>query len=247
MKHIVVLTFLASVVSCAGSGTETDNPASPLKDFSSSGCKNEPLSPGQQALERETDAEGLSCVEWARGTADTLDLRLYNFSELCGATYLGKAAFNAQGALEVSVHQDTCLVARCGSCLFDFHYRLQNVAGDAPLALRIGSAVCESQPTTFSDELSLPIDTQERGIVCRRLERGALDDYAGSQGLCGTTNMPCGPTCHGVARDACEAGQTRTELASNDSRCLINCAIDDDCPSGLTSCLDGVCQAGASW
>src|SRR5688572_9152975 len=116
MKHVIVSAFLASVVSCSGSGTETDNPASPLNDFSSSGCKNEELGPGQQALERETDAEGLSCVEWTRGTQGTLDLKLYNFSEPCAETYLGKAAFNATGALEVSVYQATCSVAKCGLC-----------------------------------------------------------------------------------------------------------------------------------
>jgi hypothetical protein len=245
MKHVIVSVLLASVVSCAGSGTETDNPASPLEKFSSSGCKNEDPNPGQQALERETDAEGLTCVEWARDTNGALDVKLYNFSGVCGGTYLGKAAFNAE-ALELSVYQDTCAVAKCGSCVFDFHYQLQNVPVRAPLSLRIGSAVCESQPTLFSDELTLPIDSQETGIVCRRLERGALDDYAGTRGLCGATNMPCGSACTSVGA-TCRAGETCTELAASDSRCLTDCATNDDCPSGLTACVDGVCQAAASW
>jgi hypothetical protein len=247
MKHVIVSAFLALVVSCAGSGTETDNPASPLENFSSSGCKNKEPSPGQQALERETDADGLTCVEWARDTAGALDLKLYNFSEPCGETYLGKAAFDAAGALEVSVYQDTCAVARCGQCVFDFHFELQSVPADAPLALRIGSAICESQPTIFSDELTLPVDTQESGVVCRRLDRGALDDYAGTRGLCGAANMPCGAACSGAAGESCGTSATCTELAPSDSRCLTNCTTDDDCPSGLTTCVDGACQAAASW
>jgi hypothetical protein len=162
-------------------------------------------------LERETDADGLSCVEWASDTGGLLDLKLYNFSEPCGETYLGKAAFNAAGALEVSVYQDKCAVAKCGRCVFDFHYQLQNVPVDAPLALRIGSAICASQPTIFSDELTLPLDTQESGVVCRRLERGALDDYAGARDLCGATNMPCGAACGGAAGESCGTGATCTE------------------------------------
>jgi hypothetical protein len=130
--------------------------------------------------------------------------------------------------------------------VFDFRYQLQNVPVRAPLSLRIGSAVCESQPTLFSDELTLPIDLQETGIVCRRLERGALDDYAGTRGLCGATNMPCGSACTSVGA-TCRAGETCTELAASDSRCLTDCATNDDCPSGLTACVDGVCQAAASW
>jgi hypothetical protein len=247
MKHVIVLAFLASVVSCAGSGTETDNPASPLKDFSSSGCKNKELNPGQQALERETDAEGLTCVEWARRTDGTLDLKLYNFSEPCGETYLGAAAFNAAGALEVSVYKDTCAIAKCGLCVFDFHYQLQDVPDDDPLVVRIGSAVCASQPTTFADELTLPIDAYESGVVCRSLDRSGLEWYARGRGSCGSANMPCGATCDGADQQTCASGLTCTELASNDSRCLTNCATDDDCPSGLTTCLDGVCRAAASW
>jgi hypothetical protein len=247
MKHVIVLAFLASVVSCAGSGTETDNPAAPLKDFSSSACKNHETSPAQQALVRESDAEGLTCVEWARGSEGELDLKLRNFSKPCAESYLGKASFDGDGELQVSVYQDTCAVAKCGMCVFDFHYQLQNVTADEPLRLRIGSAVCESQPTTFADELTLPIDTEESGVVCRSLDRSGLEWYARGRSVCGSANMPCGATCDGADQTTCGAGLTCTELAGNDSRCLTDCTTDDDCPSGLTTCLDGVCQAASSW
>jgi hypothetical protein len=247
MKHVIALAFLASVVSCTGSGTETDNPASPLKDFSSSACKNNQQDPQPQALIRASDAEGLTCVEWERGEGDTLDLKLYNFSEPCGDGYLGKAAFASDGTLEVSVYKDTCQVAKCGSCVFDFHYQLENVSAGAPLSLRIGSAVCETQPTTYADELTLPIDAQETGVVCRALDASALGWYARGRDACGSVNMPCGSTCDGADQTTCGDGLSCTELAQNDSRCLANCEADDDCAAGLTSCVDGVCRAAAGW
>lgn len=247
MKHVTALAFLAWVASCTGSGTETDNPATPLKDFSSSACKNKQQDPQPQALIQASDADGLTCVEWARGADDTLDLKLHNFSEPCADSYLGKAAIASNGTLEVSVYKDTCQVAKCGLCVFDFHYQLQNVSADAPLALRIGSAVCESQPTLFADELSLPLDTQETGVVCRALERSGLDWYARGRDACGSLNMPCGATCDGADQTTCSAGLTCTELAQDDSRCLADCESDDDCPAGLTTCVASACQAASSW
>lgn len=246
MKRVIAWAFLASLVSCSGSGTETDNPLAPLRDFSSSGCKNEEQAPQPQALVRESDADGLTCVEWQRGAGGDLDLQLYNFSAACGDEYLGKAGFTSDGTLEVSVYRDTCQVAKCGSCLFDFHYQLQSVSADAPLSVRIGAAVCESQPTTFSDELTLPIDAQESGIACRALESAALAWYARGRGACGNVNMPCGASCEGADR-TCGEGLSCTELAPSDSRCLVDCESDEDCPSGLTRCLDGVCRASTSW
>jgi hypothetical protein len=246
MKRVIALAFLASVGSCTGSGTETDNPLAPLQDFSSSGCKNEERAPQPQALVKESDADGLTCVEWQRGAEGALDLKLYNFSEACSDEYLGKADFARDGTLEISVYQDTCQVAKCLRCLFDFHYQLQSVSADAPLSLRIGAAVCESEPTTFSHELTLPVDTLESGIVCRALESGPLASYALGRDACGGANMPCGASCDG-ADDTCGEGLTCRELAPSDARCLVDCESDEDCPSGLTRCLDGACQAPLSW
>ena len=248
MKHIIAFAFLATASSCVGSGTETDNPASPLKDFSSSECKNKELAPGQQALIAESAVAGLTCVEWERGAEGALALKVHNLGLPCGDTYLGKAGFSSDGALELSVYQDTCLVAKCGTCLFDFSYQLQGIDSERALELRVGSAVCDSEPTIYRDELALPIDEQDSGVVCRALERDYLSWYASGRGTCGSLNMPCGsPDCRSADQTSCDEGLTCSELGSGDSRCLPDCASDDDCLAGATTCIDGVCRPADGW
>src|SRR5688572_11794500 len=126
MRHSGVWVFLAgglSVMSCAG-GTETDNPAT-LKDFSSSGCKNDQPNPGRQELVLEADADGLQCIAWVF-TGDTLEIELINFPERCADRYLGKASLTTD-TLELSVYNNLCAVAACGSCVFDFAYAVSGV------------------------------------------------------------------------------------------------------------------------
>jgi hypothetical protein len=237
------LILLASALSCAG-GTETGNPAATVSDFSSSSCKNRAPSAGQQALTVASDADGLQCVEWATTEAG-LRLKLLNFPEGCADEYFGAATVTATGALELSVYKDVCAVAACGSCVFDFEYELAGVPRDKPLPLRIGHAICPTEATIFSDELTLPIDERESGIVCRYLDSGALAWYAPSRGTCGQRNMPCGDCDQDGT--TCAAELQCTAIADRDSRCLTSCSSDDDCLRGLTSCRDGVCQANTSW
>jgi hypothetical protein len=194
----------------------------------------------------ESDAEGLTCVEWSRDDSGALDLKLHNFGEPCGETYLGRAGIAGDGALELSVYKDTCAVAKCGSCVFDFDFELQNIDDAAPLKLRIGSSACESQPALYEDELELPLDREGAGIVCRRMERGALEWYARGRSSCGGANMPCAP-CDSAGATTCAEGLLCTELGPSDSRCLVSCETSADCPAGLTTCTDGVCQASEAW
>jgi hypothetical protein len=246
MKKPPVLAILATLgwaLSCAG-GTETGNPAT-LTDFSSSACKNQQLNEGQQALARESDADGLQCVEWSR-TADTLQLHLLNFPEPCGDTYLGAASLTASGTLELSVYKDTCAVFKCGLCVFDFDFELTGIPREKSLPVRIGAAACQTEPTTFADELTLPVDEQESGIVCRYLGASALDWFARGRGSCGERNMPCG-NCEGTDSTSCAADLQCTTLNTSDARCLPTCASDDDCVSDITSCQDGVCRASSNW
>ena len=246
MKHVLLLAFLGSWLGCSSSGgTETDNPASPLSGFASSGCKSKTLAPGQQALVVASDAEGLQCVEWETNASGTLQLRLLNFPEPCGETYQGRATLGSDGMLELSVYKDVCAVAKCGICVFDFDFEL-SVALDTALDLRIGTAACESAPVMFNDELSLPLDQQSSGVLCRPLERGALEWHARSRGSCGERNMPCGD-CESADMTTCAPDLLCTELSPTDARCLSACESSDDCPGGLTTCRDGVCQASTSF
>lgn len=246
MKHAIrsalVITMIAS---CAGSGgTETGNPA--LAGFTSSACKSRPPDSGQQALVRADDAEGLQCVEWVRGQGNQLTLRLLNFPEPCGDAYDGAAHVSERGVLELSLFKADCSVYRCGTCVFDFEAELHDVPGQAPLELRTGSAICASEPTNWDDSLILPIDTKDSGVVCRLLERSAVEQYGRARGSCGQRNMPCGD-CAGLDAQSCAAGLSCTMVAPGDSRCLEQCTSDADCQGGLSSCRDGSCRAELSW
>jgi hypothetical protein len=244
MKHLVIGAFLASVVSCAG-GTETDNPAT-LKGFTASACKSRAPAPGQQALVRETDAEGLQCVEWSHDASGSLTLRLLNFPEPCADAYLGTSNLTKDGTLELSVYKDSCEVFRCGTCVFDFDFELSGINTGQPLTLRTGSAICQSEPTTWDDPIALAVDQREGGVMCRYLERSAVEQYARGRGTCGERNMPCGD-CAGTDAATCAAGLTCSVVGTSDSRCLAACTTDDDCAGGLMTCQDGLCQSKADW
>jgi hypothetical protein len=247
MKQIgvwVTWAAMASVVSCAG-GTETENPAALLKDFSSSTCKNKNPNPAPQALVVASDADGLQCVEWSL-ERDTLEVKLINFPEGCSDRYLGKARL-APNTLELSVYTERCAVAACGSCLFDFDYAIAGVRSDAPLLLRVGSAVCEQDPPLFNDELTLPLDERPSGVVCRPIPEGALSWYSRTRGSCGERNMPCGDCTSDADQTSCDPGLTCSELGERDSRCLAQCTSDDECTGGLTTCEEGVCRASPNW
>jgi hypothetical protein len=201
---------------------------------------------GQQALVLASDAEGLQCVEWAAGSAGSLVLNLLNFPEPCGNAYLGAASPGEDGGLLLSVHKDTCQVFRCGTCVYDFEFTLQGIDTAHDLPLQIGSAVCESEPVSYGDELTLPLADHAEGTVCRYLELNALAQYGRERGTCGQRNLPCGD-CNGTDTTSCDSGLTCTEVAAGDSRCLQDCTSDDDCAGGLTTCHDGVCQAANDW
>jgi len=246
MRRILIGAFFTAAVSCAGGGTETDNPATTLKDFTSSTCKTKAPEPGQQALVLESDAEGLQCVEWSRDVQGTLAIRLRNFPEGCGDDYQGTAALAPDGSLQLAVHKASCEVFRCGWCVFDFAYTLSGVDTTSPLLVHLGSAVCASKPTTFADQVTLPVDERDSGVVCRYLEHNALEQYGSGRSACGERNMPCG-ACNGTDTTTCAAGLTCTAIANGDSRCLQDCDSDADCAGGLSACQNAVCQANESW
>lgn len=245
MKRILIGASFVVAVSCAGGGTETDNPAT-LTAFTSSTCKTKAPEAGQQALVLESNAEGLQCVEWSKDAEGALAIRLLNFPEACGDDYQGTAALATDGSLQLAVHKASCEVFRCGWCVFDFAYSLSNVDTTSPLSVHLGSAVCASKPTTFADEVTLPVDEQDSGVVCRYLERNALEQYGRGRSTCGERNMPCG-TCESLDTTTCAAGLTCTAIANGDSRCLQSCESDADCAGGLSPCRDGVCQPSDSW
>jgi len=248
MKKYLAWLVLATIASCAGTeagGTETSNPAG-LEHFGASECKTRAPEPGSQALTLSSAAlEGLQCIEWSRDAAGLLTLKLWNFVEPCGETYLGDAKLGDDGALELSVYKDSCEVFRCGNCLFDFEFRVKGLAADTALTLRTGSATCESKPVSWEDSVRLPLDEQASGSICRYVRQNALEQYATTRGSCGQRNMPCG-SCSPTSEPTCADGSTCSAVADGDERCLANCSSDQDC-GGTTSCVDGVCQSALGW
>ena len=247
MKHWLAWVALGSVAACAGTsgeGTETGNPAS-LEHFSASECKNRAPGAGPQALVLASAVEGLQCVEWSHDESGTLTLRLSNFPEPCGDQYSGAAQLAGDGALELSVYKDRCEVLKCGSCVFDFEFRLSGIDTAQALALRTGTAVCEGKPVNWEESLTLAVDERETGLVCRYLRRNTLEQYASSRNTCGERNMPCGD-CSSAGSRACAEGLSCSDVAEGDARCLAVCSSDDDCGDAM-ACRDGVCQSSADW
>jgi len=243
MKKSIAWVVLGWVVSCAGTstgGTETSNPAT-LEHFGASECKTRAPEAGRGALSLSSETDGLQCVEWSRDADGTLSLKLLNFVEPCGEAYLGAAELAADGALELSVYKDSCEVFRCGSCLFDFEFRVTGVTGDVPLTLRTGTATCKTQPVSWEESLRLPLDERASGTICRYVRQNALEQYATTRGTCGQRNMPCGD-CSNTAASDCAEGLTCSLIAERDSRCLAGCSSDQDCGSA-TACVDGVCRS----
>lgn len=244
MKYMLVWSLLGSLIGCSSTGgTETDNPASPIKDFSSSGCKSKDSTGNAGALVLVSEVAGLECVEWEVQASGELRVLLHNFSEACAEGYEGKAALTDDG-LDLSVNQTTCDVAKCFRCLYDFDYRLSGVPTDAPLELRLGWALCESEPTTWRETLTLPLDEEPTGIVCKSAEMVPLLTHASNHGSCGERNMPCGDCAEDSS--VCDDGLVCTEFTEQDSRCLQSCETTVDCVANLT-CEEGVCRAPASF
>lgn len=245
MKHFWLGALWVALVGCSAGGTETDNPDSVLKDFSSSTCKSRP-STSPQALVLASGLDGLQCVQWELSQTGSLELALVNFPLACADRYRGKAEREPDGTLALSSYKDQCSTAACGSCLFDLSYELAGTFEAAPLKLRIGSAACETAPTEWGEELELPLAQQSSGILCRYLDAGPLFWFAATRGTCGEPNMPCGD-CSSDQQSSCTAGASCVALSEDDSRCLVSCETDLDCVPGATTCQAGSCQAKVSW
>jgi hypothetical protein len=247
MKYLGLAALWLLPFGCiSGGGTETDNPATTLKDFSGSACKSKvDATPQALTLETPPELEGLECVEWERSPRGALSVRWINSPQSCADEYHGRAELNDSGALELSVYKDVCAVAACGSCLFDFAYDLSGTFEAVPLTLRLGNALCAKEPIEWTDQVTLPLDEQESGMLCRPLAEGPLFWYAATRGTCGTTNMPCGDCSDD--HTTCEAGASCVTLAEEDARCLPDCETDDDCLADVASCEAGSCRVKASF
>ncbi|HVJ19816.1 MAG TPA: hypothetical protein VM686_30580, partial [Polyangiaceae bacterium] len=249
-KKFLALVTVGLWAGC--NGTETDNPietdSGPLVHFEGSGCKTAmPEDPGQQPLLVSSDADGLQCFSWERGDDDSLVIRLLNFDSGCGVTWEeGEATLADDGALELVALNPSCLIAACGSCLYDLDFELTGVSWSEPLPVRVALKTCPKDETEFDAEVVLPIDDTASGNLCRPIPGGPLFWYAMKAGRAGEVNMPC--NTDGMAGEPlCEEGTTCVELGTDDTRCLETCSADADCTSSLMTCQDGACRSATSF
>lgn len=253
MRLLACLLVLAAIAACGGSGT--DAPRSPVISFSSSACKKEAAAKmaalrtfDLMAIEDEAGLDGLRCVAWKRVGASEMKLDLFNFDGACGATWLGDAAVAADGTLELHIDNPSCVVAKCGSCLYDWSFDVAGVPSDQPTTLAIAMNACPDTQAPVVTTVTLGAEAQ--GIVCGFAYYGALQAEAVDLGTCGQIGMPCtgaylcgtgSPSTTGTcaAGLACgDDGRSATELL-----CLVPCTTAADCPrTDVWSCQSGLCR-----
>lgn len=129
MRYSTCFTITALLLaSCEG--TETDNP---LVDFERSGCKNHGDTAltfasdraASEPLGTDTAHDGLYCLEYDYDEEQKLlDVQVFNYPSACGSGFTGASATSREGWLTLSVQRSSCMVARCGSCLFDFSFQV---------------------------------------------------------------------------------------------------------------------------
>jgi hypothetical protein len=174
MMRYTSLTTAALLVFISCTGTETDNP---LVDFNHSGCKNHgddtALSASGVASQRHaldvdggTD-DGRYCFAWQVADDGTLRIDVVNYPTACSVDFSSASASLGEGALALSIQRASCVVARCGGCVYDLAFDVRDVDHTRPLALELIERNCEGEPIDGAGKtLTLPIDAEDSGERC---------------------------------------------------------------------------------
>jgi hypothetical protein len=253
MRLPACLFVCAVIVGCGGSGP--DGPGFPVISFSSSACKKEAAAKmaavrafDRIVLDDETGLDGLRCVAWKRVGSSGIKLDLFNFDGACGATWSGAAAVAADGTLELRIDNPSCVVMKCGSCLYDWSFDVASVPADKPTSLVIAVNACSTTQAAVTTTVTLGAEAQ--GIVCGFAYYGALQAEAVDLGTCGQVGMPCtGAYMCGTGSPSttgtCAAGLTCGDdgLSASELVCLVPCTTTADCPrTDVWSCQSGQCR-----
>lgn len=199
-----------------------------------------------QALRSSESYDGFECLRWQRD-GEHLLFDAYNFEGGCHVNWRGDAERTGQGKLQLVLSNPSCILAGCGSCLYDasFDIDLATTPLDDSAKVPLIQAPCEGDRSTVGSwQLQAGDDD---GISCK-YARG-LDWHASRLNDCGKMNMPCrgnglcGSRPGGPAPEPCDEGLTCTPVGDAGSMCLKNCASSDECPlSDVLECRDDVCQ-----
>lgn len=241
--------LVLSVAACGSSDKTGGSGGGPLVAFQGSACKKE-AGTGQALTSQEAYA-GLSCVRWSPGQDGALHVELFNFEGGCGAEWKGESTLSDSG-LELRVVNPECLLAACGSCIYDWAFDVR-VPSDADLTVSIVKDPCPGQQTPETEPVTLPLSTTSQGELCRYADWNALGWQASSLATCGQAYMPCrtqnGMCSMGASTTECEAGLTCADgAATSQGVCHAPCQGDGDCvPAGILTCQSGLCRPAKPW
>ena len=197
--------------------------------FRDSGCKSPEADGALSYLFAPLDAAdypGLQCISYGTTGGGGFAVDLFNFDAACGPEWEGLAEAGA-GAVTVGVTNPGCVVADCGSCLYDWAFELDGVEGGAAIELTISVEVCPGEDPPLTETASLPAETLGQGLLCRYASWGTLEWL----GFVGTLHTPCGALASTEEVIPCE-GELECESVGEGGReiCVAPCAVAADCP-----------------
>jgi hypothetical protein len=189
MRSSFCFTFALLLASCGG--TETDNP---LVDFKRTGCKNGSdtaltFASDTEPLPDDIAHDGLYCFEYDYDEDQKqLDVRVFNYPSACGSVFAGARATSREGWLTLSLERSSCMVARCGACVYDLSFQVADFELLDGHMVELAEVGCEGTPAAREPQSWL-------------LEAGA-QRQSGTRAFCRTIGEPA--VCEGD--DDCRAG-----------------------------------------
>ncbi|HUT77396.1 MAG TPA: hypothetical protein VM285_06905 [Polyangia bacterium] len=246
-KMVLLVSLLAW--GC-GDGTSTTS-------FESGPCKKE-VAAEQAAVPvflltpwNGDDLMGLTCIAWAPGTeTGDVGLDLLSFPGACGAEWQGEGSIDGVD-IELRVYNLGCMLAGCGTCIYDWSFGLHDVEDAASISLGIEVDQCPGEGESETCSATLPGPLSAAGIVCRWTDAGALEWHAGEAGTCGALHMPCGDSeiCGELDPGQCLGDLQCADRGDGAEVCLALCIEDADClPAGMMSCGDdNLCRLDEGW
>lgn len=232
VRRTALCGLLLSLPMCASDGTETDNP---VIDFEATECKTH-----STALTLSSEYDGLYCYAWQTLDDGALSIDVTNFMGGC-YVFWDLGASRVDGSrIDLGVANNSCQIAGCGACPYDFSFKVEGVDTSQPATVQLHEYDCKGDgDAQVEPEIMLPLDERAQGMLCRTQGSGIYE--AG----CGRAHLPpCDESGDfGECEDGCGEGLVCVDSEERTGdRCLTACESDDDCPLEVESCQDGACQ-----
>lgn len=258
MKRIQVFFCCAGALIVGFAVACTDSGADDLVAFQGSECKKESVSgfrsPMLFSRQEEPGLQGLQCLSWQTAADGEMDFDLLNFVGACGAQWEGRAKVADENRVELTVINPDCLIASCGSCIYDWSFTVTNIVPTTDLSVEIKKDTCPGEQEPEFDNATLQNASLLQGTLCRYVPWGALEWHVMSTGESGLLHMPCsdgGETeTDELDLSTCGPDMVCESLSPNprEKICLAQCDEDTDCPlPDLQTCQDGRCLLTSEW